>query len=73
MRLKLTENLKYNSHVDAARNRDVTNAPDVLRNEENLVSLPLSIDSEENVVSDDEERLISPNNEEDEEETEQAR
>lgn len=72
MRLKLTENLKYNSHVDAARNRDVTNAPDVLRNEENLVSLPLSIDSEENVVSDDEERLISPNNEEDEEETEQA-
>ena len=28
MRLKLTENLNYNPHSDAARQRDVANAPD---------------------------------------------
>lgn len=68
MRLKLTQNLNYNPHTDAARQRDVTNVPDAQLPRE-TVNVPVSpVDSGEAIFSDDE--VTSPNEDEDDEEKE---
>ena len=71
MRLKLTENLNFNPHSDAARQRDVANAPDneqqvrTQSNELNLADVTVER-ADEQVFSDEE--TLSPNEDEDEEE-----
>eukprot|EP00111_Clytia_hemisphaerica_P022278 TCONS_00065481-protein len=71
MRLKLTENLNYNPHSDAARQRDVSNAPDnepQVRKQSNELNLAdVTVERADEQVFSDEETL-SPNEDEDEEE-----
>ena len=67
MRLKLTENLKFNSHTDASRQRDISSTPDVVI-ENRLVQLPLSASIDDSVVN-DEDKMLSPTGDDDDDES----
>ena len=67
MRLKLTENLKFNPHTDAARQRDLSTTSDhVVAADKSPLQLQLSHMSDITEAEDIEEKL-SPNAEDDEE------
>ena len=71
MRLKLTENLNHNPHSDAARQRDVANKPDNVVPPKEAVKLVVNtVNSDEQVFSDEE--LLSPNEDEEEDEKEKV-
>lgn len=47
MRLKLTQNVNFNAHTDASRQRDVSNAPDAIARVDPSVNVPVNtVDSE---------------------------